>query len=326
MKRQIITANFIQTICWEGDLIVDWSSGRKYSLDGKEKQFGVHWGWGDSVINSSDGKYIFIYKKLGTKGLIIKNGELLREINRPYYCSNAFEFPAAFITVENRTYLIHCPIAYNQLDFEDVETGEIITNIDNRKPIDRFHSRLEISPDGRWLMSKGWVWHPLDMIMVFDIKKCLVNPQLLDEPRLYPNVNVEVCTASFVDENIVVIGSSDVVLDEEEVGDLPPKHICLWNLRTDKLSKPVAIKENFGNLFAINSNCAWDLFDFPKIINLNTGEIIEQNEEINSGKQNSSIIDNTDSFPSIIFNKKTGQIAIKANEKIELLTPGDHPV
>src|ERR1700744_852527 len=170
MKISTITANYLKTICWKDNMIIDWAAGSVCSLDGKVTQLEIVYSFSfDSAINSLDGSYAFIYQKLGTKGLLLKNGELIREINRSYYCADVYEFPAAFITFENKTYFIHCPVAYNQLDFEDVETGEIITNIKGRKPDDRFHSRLEISPEGKFLMSKGWVWHPLDAVMVFNI-------------------------------------------------------------------------------------------------------------------------------------------------------------
>jgi hypothetical protein len=268
-----------------------------------------------------DGNYVFIYQKLGTKGVLLRNGELIREIIRSFYCASAYEFPVAFITLDNKTYLIHCPIAYNQLDFEDVETGEVITNIKGRKSDDRFHSRLEVNPEGTLLMSRGWVWHPMDEITVFNIRECFRNPLLLDSPQFYPNVGVEIVTASFIDENTIVIGSSNEVFDDDKIEKLPTNHICVWDVKADQLSKPIEVKADFGNLFAINSHYIWDLFCFPKIINIKTGEIKEQNKTINSGKQKSSVISATGDFPSIIFNKQTKQIAIKANEKIEVLTP-----
>jgi len=213
MERRIITAGFIKTICWEGYKIVDWASGKKYSLDGSEVQFGeLHAFSFDSAIGSANGEYAFIYKKLGTKGVLLKNGTLLREINRPYYCANVYEYPAAIVAIEGKSYLIHCPIAYNQLDFEDIETGEIVTNIKGRNPDDRFYSRLEVSPDGSYLMSKGWIWHPLDEIVVFNIKECINNPRLLDRPKCYPNVAVEICTAGFIDNDTILIGASDEIL------------------------------------------------------------------------------------------------------------------
>lgn len=324
MKTQTITAGFLKTICWLDDTIVDWaSSGEQYTVDGKKNRlakYGYPFGF-DSAISSNDGTYSFIYKKLGTKGLLLKNGELLREINRSYYCAGSYEFPAAFITLQGNTYLVHCPNGYNQLDFEDVESGEIVTNTKNRNPDDIFHSRLEVSPEGNLLMSKGWLWHPLNTVIVYDIQQCFNDPSLLDNPMLSPDVGVEICTASFVNNDEVLVGSSDEVLNDEKVGALPPKHIAIWHLKTNLISKQMPVKEEFGNLFAINNRLAWDLFNFPKIINIESGEIVDENREMNSGQQNSSIIDSGKNFPAIIFNRQTKQIAIKGDEKIEILTP-----
>jgi hypothetical protein len=325
MKRHTLTANFIKTICWNNNIIVDWASGTKYLLDGCTKQFGSLYAYTfDSALSSSNGEYVFIYKKLGTKGILLKNGELLREINRPFYCANAYEFPAAIVTIENKTYLIHCPIAYNRLDFEDIETGEIITNIQAREPYDRFYSRLEISADGNYLMSKGWVWHPLDEVVVFNIKDCINKPELLDQAQCYPNVGVEICTASFIDNDSIIIGSSGEIFNEDLIENLPCEHISVWNFKTNQLLKPIKLKGDFGNLFAIDHKRVWDLYGFPKIFDLKTGDILEKNNEVYSGKQRSSIISNTTDYPSIIFNRETKQIAIKTNDKIEVLTSSGH--
>jgi hypothetical protein len=71
MESQTLTANFIKTICWKDNMIIDWGGGVTYSLDGRVKQFGIHYGFGDSTISSSNGGYVFIYQKLGTKGLLL---------------------------------------------------------------------------------------------------------------------------------------------------------------------------------------------------------------------------------------------------------------
>src|SRR4051812_43168203 len=130
MKRKTIAADYLKTICWIGDSIVDWAFvGKQYFLDNSQKQLGQYsFAFAfDAAITSSDGQYAFIYARLATKGILLKNGKELREINRPYYCANAYEYPATFITHHNVTYLVHCPIEYCRIDFENVETGEIIT-------------------------------------------------------------------------------------------------------------------------------------------------------------------------------------------------------
>jgi hypothetical protein len=322
MKRQSIKTNYLKTICWVNNSIVDWASaGKRYALDGKIDQLCEYtYGFGDSAITSADGQYAFIYQKLGTKGLLLKNGALLREINRSYYYANFYEYPAAFVTLNSKTFFIHCPSEYCRLDFEDVETGEIITNSQDRNPTDFFHSRLEISPNSRYLMSKGWFWHPWDAIKVFDIEKCIQTPKLLDESEIYPNVGVEIATASFIDGHKILLGSSDEeAMNDELLENLPPKHIAIWDIILNQISKPVKMNVEFGNLFAISDCYAWDLFKFPKIINLETGKIVNQDESLSSGLQNSSIIHHIEELPKVAFNQQTKQLAITSGDHIEII-------
>jgi hypothetical protein len=322
MQRQSIKTSYLKTICWVDNTIVDWASaGKRYSLDGQIKElFKYTFDFGDAAITSSDGRYAFIYKKLGTKGLLLKNGEILREINRSYYCAEIYEFPAAFVTVNSRTYLVHCPNEYCKLDFEDVETGEIITSKNERDPSDFFHSRLEISPGETYLMSKGWLWHPWDGIRLYRIRDCINNPKLLDESEIYPNVGTEISTASFITDNKVLIGSSDEEeMDDELLANLPPKHIAVWDIELNELSKPVKMNGDFGNLIAIDEKYAWDLVSYPKVIDIETGEIVDKDETIFTGMQKSSIIPLLEKLVQVSFNPLTKQLAIVDDETIEIL-------
>ncbi|MES2279193.1 MAG: hypothetical protein V4592_24390 [Bacteroidota bacterium] len=323
MKYIELTANYLSTIDWLGDTIIDWASGgTQYTLDGQIKQsLPYHYGRFDRAIASADGVYSFIYKSLGTKGLLLKNGEIMREINRPYYCAEVYEYPAAFITVGSAAYLIHCPISYNQLDFEEVETGKLVTNIPGRKPADIFHSRLEISPDGTTLLCRSWGWHPVEFIEVFNIADCIKTPQALDiYPVFFPD-GAQICTASFIDNENILIGSSDELINEENIV-MPQKSVAVWNLKTKEFSKPVKVTEEFGNLFAIDDNIAWDMFKYPKTIDIRTGEILDKVDYVNSGDQRSSILGNLQyHYPQIAFNRQTKSIAIAGKDKINILLP-----
>jgi len=324
MKRQSIKADHLHSICWVNDFIVDFASaGKKYFLDGHVQEFfSDHFGFGDASITSPDGQYAFIYQKLGTKGLLLKNGKLIREINRSYYCADVYEFPVTFATINDKIILIHCPFKYCRLDFEDVETGEILTDSKNRNPSDFFHSRLEMSPNGKYLLNKGWSWHPWDGVKAYEIDKCLNNPTLLDNSQIYPEVGTEICTAGFIDDNKILIGSSnEPALNEDLVENLPEHTIAVWDFVSDQISKAVKINGEFGNLFAINHQLAWDLYKYPKIINILNGQVIDKDETISSGLQNSSIIGYRDKQPKLAFNRQTKQIAITTESGIEILSP-----
>lgn len=328
MHRTTIKTNYLKTIDWFDNKIVDWNSaGTQYQVDGETIQLQkYHFGFEcDGSITSENGEYVLIFQKLGTKGLLLKNGELIREINRSYYQSSVYEFPAAFFTFNNRTYLAHCPIKYCQLDFEDVETGEIITNNVERNSQDFFHSRLEVSKNNKHLLSKGWFWYPIDAIGLFDIEKCISDPLLLDKGKTIPNVSSEICSAGFIDNKRVLVCSSldGPVYDEDENGDdepIPNGHIAIWNIESNEIGKSVKINGEYGNIYPIDDKKCWDLYKYPKIIDLKSGEIIDKLNDVFSGEQRSSIIHHLKELPKVAFNKNTHQIAIAFGNKIEILT------
>lgn len=325
MQKQTIKANNLITLDWFGNKPVDWNSaGTVYTFDGKTEQLQqFHFGTPfDTSITSACGHYVLLYEKLGTKGLLLKDGEIAREINRSYYHADAYEFPAVFFNWNSRTYLAHCPAEYCRLEFEDVETGEILTNILTREPRDIFHSRLEVSPDNKFLLSKGWFWHPFDTINLFDIEACIHNPCLLDNGNSVSNVTAELCSASFIDnDRILIYASNEEPMNDEEVEPILPQCLAIWDFKKDQVIHSVKMDTPMGNVFAIDENTCWDLFEYPKIIDLLTGKVLAKAEEIKSGKQSSSIIHHIKDLPKVAYNRKTKQMAIATGNVIEVLTP-----
>ena len=90
--------------------------------------------------------------------------------------------------------IAHCPDEYNRIEIEEVESGRRLTARDSDSA-DFFHSRLQISSDGRYLLSAGWVWHPWSSLKLFDLTQAIRDPQTLDGPGLiegFEIANVEV--------------------------------------------------------------------------------------------------------------------------------------
>ena len=323
MKRTTIKTNYLRTLDWFENNVIDWNSaGTQYFENGETKQLQkYHFGFVcDGSITSENGEYVLIYQRLGTNGLLLRNGELLREINRSYYQSSVYEFPATFLTFKNRIYLVHCPFGYNQLDFEDAETGKVVTNIPDRKPKDIFHSRLEVSFDNKHLISKGWAWHPIDLLELFDIEKCFENPNLLDKGINIPNVNAEISSASFIDNDKILVRASNEDWADEETDIIKDGQIATWNFKTGEIINPIDVNSEIGNIFAIDETKCWDLYNYPKIIDLKNGKVTDKIQEIESGKQGSSVIHHLTDLPKIAFNRITKQIAIAKENTIEILT------
>jgi len=313
--------SYVESVSWLGNEVVDYIRGNTFTIDFNwsdiTEKTNNYWEMllafnFDAAINSSDGKYVFIYEKLGTKWLLFKDWEILREINRSYYHANSYEYPAAFTTIDWKTYLVHCPIEYSQIDLEDVETGEIVTNIKSRNSTDVFHSRFEVSPNGKYLLSKGWIWHPIDYVFVFDLEAWLKNPCLLDRGISIEDFPCEFNTACFKDDEIVLLG----VFDEFNNWDIfKINSILAWDFKKNEIKSSVEIDKTIWNLFPIDDQYCWDLFNYPKIINFKTGEVIDYNEEIFTWNQTSSIIYHLEDKISYSYNRKLKAIAIKTKDK-----------
>jgi hypothetical protein len=202
-----------------------------------------------------------------------------------------------------------------------VETGEILTASSDRNPAYFFHSRLEVSSDNKYLLSKGWHWHPWSSVEAFDVDACLADPTLLDKGTTVPQCESEVNTAGFIDRENVLVGSSlEEPLDDEMENSLPPAHLAIWNLRTHEVWEAVKVQSEFGNVFPIDERYCWDIFKYPKVIDLKTGEIVAKIEDITTGEQNSAIIwSEANNLQRIAYNRNTRQLAIRQKDVIEVL-------
>ncbi|RYU93848.1 hypothetical protein [Emticicia agri] len=320
MKRVTLQTDYKpHTLSWLNDRLIDWSySGRQYLLNGKTETLG-NYGYGfdcDGAVTSDDGVYAVIYEKLGTKGVLLKNGRMLRELNRSYYQAHVYEYPANFFKAQNgKTYLIHCPEEYNLIELEEVETGKRVKTRKKRKPEDFFHSRFEVSEDNSMLMSRGWVWHPMDYVEAFNLEECLTNPQLLDRSELCPIADEidEVFAGSFIDNESVLIGHN---FETNETN-----RMAVWHTKNNQISGQLTLDFEIGaHLTVIDDTFAWDLYEYPKLFNYRTGELVAKAEDIHSGKQASCIFHKRHDLPLIAINKKTKQVAVATGETIEVLS------
>jgi hypothetical protein len=183
-KRVDIETEYVASLCWHGDRLLDvLGSGRTYHLDGTmlapQMTRGYAYKW-DSVI--SHGRYAVLYEAHGTKGLLVdlERSSDIRELNRPYYHANDYRYPVTLFRLpDGRDVIAHCPTEYCALDIEDILSEERLTKRDY-KPDDIFHSNLAASLDGRYLLDRGWVWQPVNVLCVYDVERALKEPGHLD--------------------------------------------------------------------------------------------------------------------------------------------------
>ncbi len=319
--------NAPKSLVWEGDSLVDWvHGGNKYHLDGRFEHSGIGIGYKfDAAQVSPNGMYKVVYERLGTKGLVLKGAEIVREIDRSYYCAEVYEYPLAIVELTTgRTGIIHCPNSYRTIEIEDIETGEKVGFNESRESIDFFQSRFQVTSNGTYILSAGWHWHPFGDVKLYNLTEGLVDSSIFDSNGFELPINGEVCSARFISESKMLVSlTNEPSLDdeqEEEVGLLSSLQVGVIDLDTLRLEKKVTLKSETGDLIPIDEDKAWSLFEYPKIIDLNTGLTLCDCKQIQTGKQNSSIIHYLDFVPVYAYDPANRRLAVKTDQGISVLT------
>ncbi len=182
-KRYDVGVQHLESLAWQKDAVVDYlNGGVKYFRDGTIEEFQIPIMYPyrfDSV--EATGNFVVFYERYGTKALLIKqNLHMIRELNRNYYYAEDYAYPiTGFQLPDGRDAIIHCPKDYCSLDVELVEGGDCLTKREYKSE-DYFHSKLQVSLDGRYLVENAWVWHPVSVVQCYDIQQALQDPAHLD--------------------------------------------------------------------------------------------------------------------------------------------------
>lgn len=244
--------------------------------------------------------------KQGTKGLLLDNGRIVRELNRSFYQACAFEYPVALFHEPGGSLLLaHCPNSYNCIELEEAETGRPLTASPERVPIDLFHSRLAASPSRKRLLSAGWFWHPWGAVARFDVAQALADPRHLDRGAAVSNFSRSVClaeenSACWLDDDRIAISATDEPEDPEESSEIDTEHgpvlrllprgLAVYDLTSGTCLRAFQFDEPLGTLLAIGCGHVLSLYRHPKLIDVSTGTVLHVWTELRSGLQNSSII------------------------------------
>ncbi|GAB2515466.1 hypothetical protein [Nocardia heshunensis] len=294
VRREVIRLEGVKSLVWIGGRLFDIAAGwRSIPSDGAPgstlyTRYGSQF---DAAAISPRGDVVALTATTGTKALLMTaRGKLIREVNRSYYCAQAYRYPLALFTLpDGRTGLAHCPEDYNQLELEIAATGERLTTRSDRDPDDFFHSRLDVSPDGRFLLSAGWIWHPVDALSVFDLHRALTDPAELDtasDPEQFGATDVG--GACFAGDDIV-IGTSSEAGVEGEYGFLAPNTLARWSSATRSVTWQRQLGHPAGDLVRMGTNVL-SLYQHPRLFDATSGELIAQWPDLPTGEAESSIV------------------------------------
>ena len=282
-----LTKGPVRSLCWQNEELVDWAGGgTRFRLDGSTVSAGIYWAYRfDNAIMSHDGAYSVIYERQGTKGLVLRGNKFLREINRSFYHAQAYEYPIAILNFpDGLVGLAHCPEEYNRLEIEEIESGKRLTLRPGESP-DFFHSRLQISTDGAYLLSAGWIWHPLDLVHLFSIHDALEHADHLDKPipMNLPDELFAVNAAAFQSNDTLLLAGNAEDSDS-------PTYVAEYRLKEGAIARKSVLHSVPGTIMPVGRDHFIGFYEHPKLFDIASGNVTQSWPELNSGKQKSSIV------------------------------------
>ena len=315
-----IVAKGIRSLAWDQDSLVDWAGGgMRYKLTGEVVPSRVRYGYPfDAATSLSGSRYSAIYSRCGTKGLILRDGQVHREINRSYYHADVYEYPIALFRMPSgREVLAHCPEDYCRLEIEDLATGEMLTRSAARKPSDVFHSRLHVSPDGRHLVSAGWLWHPIDSINVYDIGVALEDPAHLDGAGIGLEAYAdESCATFYPDGRLAVALKGDI---DSEDGAIMRGELRTYLAGDRDVFAACADVGRLGRIAAMGNDHLLALHGHPRLLDVRSGLEVLSWPLLKSGTQTSSILMSEVELPVIAVDSVGQRFAIADAEGVTVV-------
>lgn len=150
-----------------------------------------HEPWNDRLLRehlhvSACGRFAAVVNDYGKNGVLVdlQRGVVTQTLSGGDYLHDTVPFSFAFVNVRGRTLAIH-RTDWNQLDFTDPATGELRslrgpTQYKDGEPrpahyLDYFHGALHVSPSGTYVLSDGWVWHPVGIPTVWRVENWCVS-------------------------------------------------------------------------------------------------------------------------------------------------------
>ncbi|MGJ5816079.1 hypothetical protein [Paludibaculum fermentans] len=254
----------------------------------------------------------------------MKNGDIHRELNRSFYFAHAYDYPLTVaLGPTGRVVVIHCPNSSDTIEVEDAETASVLVTKKSRDM--EFHSRLAVSPDGRYLLDAGWFWHPLGGAWVCDLAALLHPDSAGDDGKQSAadhafSFGAEIDSAAFLGKDEVVLASTDeVVNDDIPATGIGPRKLGVWSIDKREWRLQTGLVEPAGTIMPWGE---WviSFYECPKAIEIASGAIVHRWDNIYSGKQVGSIELGTPAPPPMALDPQNGRFAVGGPNGVTVVT------
>ncbi len=317
----------LKSLCWYGDdRVIDIIGGHKiYNVSGdiedlskKSSRIRISYRFNfDRTKISKCGRYAVMYVAFGTKGVLLKDLKIVREINRSYYCSDAYEFPIALLERPNEEPLVvYCPDSYDQLEVEEFTSGKRIGAELEREPTDYFFGNLILSPDFQYLLSLGWVWHPAEIAKLFKMDQILTDIRITDTHDDILQVNLkdikwdEDLTGCFTTENQLILFRKDY--DEDE------GRLIGYDFVENKVLFQTTSSHPIGTLLPLSQNWVLNMCGRLSVLDAETGKVLFEYDKVKVSERKSVLYEKEDD-PIWAFNEQTRKLAITYDKELHIL-------
>jgi hypothetical protein len=324
--QRTIPALGVQSLVWNKEKLVDWAGGNiEYELDGTKSGPRVNYPYRfDAVVVSPSGNFAVLFERLGTKSILLGPDGLFRELNRSYYHADVYEYPIHLFRLEDgREALAHCPEEFCHLQIEDPITGARLSDMTTGRLQSAFFSRISANAQGSRLLSACWVWHPADIVCVFNLKASHEGKIAL-EPCDGPYAQgAEVSSATFNAAGHLILTSAkgaEDFLDDESGERLRPGTIDVYDLDRQTRISVAPLEDEAGSLMPVGSDHVIGFFDHPKLIEIKTGRVRCRWPELQTGQQLSSILWHKPLSPPIALDPTSGRFAVADDKGITVVT------
>lgn len=308
----------IATLAWDKDEVVDVTSGVRASVDGTVSQRTLVMTYRfDRAISLRSGQtfWAIAYTNRDTKAVLMKDGRIVRELNRSFYCAESYDYPITIAKDHSgRVVIAHCPREFNLLEIEDAESGEALLSLKSKHM--EFHSRLAMSRDGLFLLDAGWFWHPWCGACVFEIEQS--SDPLANGERTVFSSTTEVDAVAFLGKDRLVVSLFPKEEDEAKPNHLRSKQLGVWSLVDQRWESKIDLHEPTGTIKPWK-NYLVSFYNHPKLIDLATGRVVHRWEHLYSGKQVGPIDLGDPPPPPIAIDPERGRFAIADSQKITIV-------
>ena len=173
-------------------------------------------------------------------------------------------------------------------------------------------------------MSAGWIWHPFDTVRVFDLELSSGGLLALKTRDGCCDRAAEVASATFNVCGQLVMTSAkgaDDFYSKVELGErLSPGTIAVYDLDRRAVLSVASLQKEAGTIMPVGSRHVVGFYDHPKLIVVDTGQVVCEWPDVNSGQQLSSILWHKPLPPPIALDPKTGRFAVAGEEGITIIT------